>query len=102
LNTEQLGRTRAELRANLERTGLTEAQVLADLRWSAERLDAALHATGSADPVDVWELRDYLERAVRDAGGTPVPFTILTAGNRLRARMWFRLRKAPRHDYSGA
>jgi hypothetical protein len=91
LNTEQLGRTRAELRANLERTGLTEAQVLADLRWSAERLDAALHATGSADPVDVWELRDYLERAVRDA-----------AGNRLRARMWFRLRKAPRHDYSGA
>lgn len=100
LNPEQLARTREELHANLARTGLAETAVAADLGWSAERLAAALTPGGAADAVDVWELRDYLEQAVRDTGATPVPFTVLTPGNKLRARMWFRLRKAPRHDFS--
>jgi hypothetical protein len=101
LNPDQLRRTREELRANLERTGLAEAEVLSDLQWTPERLDAALRSTGSSDPVDVWQLRDYLEMAVRDAGGTPVPFSTLTSANRIRARLWFRLRRAPRHDFTG-
>ncbi|WP_227488355.1 DUF2316 family protein [Brachybacterium subflavum] len=100
MNPDQLRRTREELCANLERTGLAEAEVLSDLQWSRERLDAALHSNGSADPVDVWELRDYLETAVRDAGGTPVPFSTLNSANRIRARLWFRLRRAPRHDFT--
>lgn len=48
----------------------------------------------------MWQLRDYLERTVRDTGNTPVPFTILTRRNRMKARLWFTLRKAPRHDFT--
>ena len=100
LNTEELARTRCELRANLALTALTTAQVAADLDWPASRLHTALHSTRPSDPVDVWQLRDYLDRAVRDSGRVPVPFTILTSRNRGMARMWFNLRKAPRHDFA--
>jgi len=100
LSTDELGRTRSELRANLILTDLTNAQVATDLDWSPERLVAALQATTASDPVDVWQLRDYLELAIRDAGRSPVPFTVLTAGNRNLVRRWFRLRKVPRHDFA--
>ena len=101
LNAEQLARTRRELGANLTVTGLTREQVTVDLDLTAERLAAVLDG-GPSDPVDAWLLRDYLLQAVRDTGGGPVPFTVLTSGNRIKARMWFRLRKAPRHDFSAA
>ncbi|ROS75390.1 DUF2316 family protein [Cellulomonas sp. PhB143] len=102
LTTQELARTRSELRANFELTGLTAAEVAADLGYTPERLDATLGTTGPSDPVDVWELRDYLEQTVRDAGRTPVPFSTLTRGNKLRARMWFPLRRAPRHVFAAA
>lgn len=105
LDAEELSRTRAELAANLARTSLTPAEVAADLafdeaRLDEARLDAALNATESGDPSDVWLLRDYLEHAVRDAGGEPVPFTVLTSQSRRMAERWFALRTAPRHDFS--
>lgn len=99
LTPDQIARTRGELRENLELTGLSEDQVTADLQWPVQRLQAALHVGGHTDPVDVWELRDYLERAVLDAGASPVPFSTLTAENRALARRWFRLRTAPRHEF---
>jgi len=37
---------------------------------------------------------------VRDAGGEPVPFTVLTTQSRRMAERWFALRAAPRHDFS--
>lgn len=100
LDAEELSRTRAELAANLARTSLTRAEVAADLAFDEARLDAALNPTGSGDPSDVWLLRDYLEHAVRDAGGEPVPFTVLTTQSRRMAERWFALRAAPRHDFS--
>ena len=62
LGAEELSRTRAELAANLARTSLTRAEVAADLAFDEARLDAALNATGSGDPSDVWLLRDYIEQ----------------------------------------
>ena len=105
LDAEELSRTRAELAAHLARTSLTPAEVAADLafdeaRLDEARLDAALNPTGSGDPSDVWLLRDYLEHAVRDAGGEPVPFTVLTTQSRRMAERWFVLRATPRHDFS--
>ena len=100
LTTEQLARTRSEVRTNLSLTGLTTGQVATDLDWSPERLHAALHSTGTSDPVDIWQLRDYLERAVRDTGRTPVPYTVLTPGARVMAQLWFHLRAAPCHDFA--
>lgn len=102
LTTEQLTQTRSEIRTNLSLTGLTTDHVATDLDWSPERLLAALHSTGASDPVDTWQLRDYLERAVRDAGGTPVPYTVLTPRARVMAQLWFRLRDAPCHDFATA
>ncbi|MDQ2745133.1 MAG: DUF2316 family protein [Chloroflexota bacterium] len=99
LNVNELAQTRTELLANLELTGLATSAVAADLHFTSDRLDSTLHCRDDCDPVDVWQLRDYLERTVRDTGQTPVPFTVLSARSRMLARMWFRLRKAPRHAY---
>lgn len=100
LNQEELRRTSAELRGNLELSGLTGAVVAADLGFTADQLEDLLALQESQDPVNVWLLRDYLEQAVRDTGREPQPFTVLTTRNRRMARMWFRLRRAPRHDFA--
>ncbi len=102
LNNDELIRTARELQANLVLTGLTKSEVGVDLQLTPDRLAAALSSTEPSDPVDVWQLRDYLEQAVTDAGRTVVPFSVLTEQNRTRANGWFRLRQAPRHDYSQA
>ncbi|MFJ6512938.1 DUF2316 family protein [Streptomyces sp. NPDC091406] len=98
LDPAERDRTREELAANLDLTGLSADTVAADLGFTRDRLGHALGLT--SDPVDVWLLRDYLHQAVLDSGHTPVPFTVLTNSSRLKARLWFRLRKAPRHDFS--
>ena len=97
LNAEERRRTSAELRRNLELSGLSVAEAASDLDFTAARLESTLSVDYASDPVDVWQLRDYPDQAVRDAGGTPIAFTVLTESSRVSARGWFRLREAPRH-----
>ncbi|MCM2415947.1 DUF2316 family protein [Streptomyces sp. RKAG290] len=97
LNTAERLRTSAELKNNLALSGLTLHEVAEDLRFTPERLQSTLEAGTTADPVDVWQLRDYLDQALRDAGGQPASCSALTGRARLKARMWFSLRDAPRH-----
>ncbi len=66
LNDDELTRTVRELQANLALSGLTKSEVGVDLHVTPDRLDAVLSATQPSDPVDVWQLRDYLEQAVTD------------------------------------
>lgn len=89
--------TSEELAANLTLTGLGIDQVADDLGLAPDDVTSLLAMTGGHDPADVWLLRDYLEQAVLDHGGTPRPFTVLTEDSRHLARRWFRLRPAPRH-----
>jgi hypothetical protein len=90
LTAEQVRRTAAELAANLERAGLSAADLPRLTGWAPERVAAALALRG-ADPADVWRLRDVLVAAVRRAGRTPVPFTVLTEQARTAASRWFDL-----------
>jgi hypothetical protein len=92
-NAEQRA-TADELRANLELSGLTSEQVATDLSLTVKQLDA-IFAVKRARPEDVWWLRDYLERAVRDAGREPHPYTSLTPEMRGAAAAWFPLRTPP-------
>lgn len=94
-------RTSRELQDNLARSGLTTAQVAADLRYSLSRLQATLALFAGNDPADVWQLRDYLEQVVRDTGGEASPFTVLTESSRSAAQVWFHLRPAPRRGATG-
>ncbi|GAA2972881.1 DUF2316 family protein [Streptomyces enissocaesilis] len=100
LNDAERRQTSDELQTNFALSGLTTAEVAADLHFTPQRLHSALEADPTCDPVDVWQLRDYLIQAVRDAGHQPAPFTVLTQRSRLKARVWFSLRKAPRHDFA--
>lgn len=99
LNADQRRRTSWELRSNLALSGLTVPQAAADLGVTQRRLERTLDIDDAADPAEVWQLRDYLEHAVRDAGELPVPYTVLTARARHLARVWFPLRRAPRHVF---
>ncbi|HWV76003.1 MAG TPA: DUF2316 family protein [Isoptericola sp.] len=101
LNIIQIRRTRTELKENFHRSGLTPDAIQADLGFSAERLDQALRLRRGTTGPDIWLLRDYLEQAVTDAGAEPVPYTVLTEESRSKARQWFDLLPAPRHDFSG-
>ncbi|MEV1019486.1 DUF2316 family protein [Streptomyces sp. NPDC050264] len=97
LNPAERHRTSEELLDNLARSGLELHDVAADLGRTRERLRGTLDVDPASDPGDVWQLRDYLRQAVLDAGGAPTPYTVLTDRSRGMARVWFRLRKAPRH-----
>ncbi|WP_373680917.1 DUF2316 family protein [Streptomyces sp. b84] len=44
----------------LELSGLTIGEVAADPQFTLQRLHLALHVDPASDPVDVWQLRDYL------------------------------------------
>lgn len=89
--------TSQELAANLALTGLSVEQVADDLDLAPDYVAGLIAMSGAQDPADVWLLRDYLEKAVLDAGATPQPFTVLTEPSRHLASRWFRLREAPRH-----
>lgn len=95
LNAAQQDQVRRELESQFALAGLTEQEAAADLEWTVARLRRTVQLNAGADPVDVWQLRDYIRAAAKGAGRSP-RFTILTDGNRLRASFWFRLRRAPR------
>jgi hypothetical protein len=87
--------TRRELRHNLELCELAPAAIAVELAFTGERLAATLEVTPEADPVDVWMLRDFLEDAVRRAGGRPEHYTVLTETSRADAERWFGLPRRP-------
>ncbi|WP_062520153.1 DUF2316 family protein [Demequina silvatica] len=95
LNRTEVARTGVELTANLERAGITREQVLEDLQFSERRLKETLRVGPASDPADVWLLRDYLDRAIRERGDVPQAWTVLTDQARQRATHWFALREAP-------
>jgi hypothetical protein len=89
LNAAERRATAAELAANLALAGATPDDVAADLRLDAARVRDALAMGPGANPVDVWAVRDSVERLAARAGATPVPFTILTEHARTLAAGWF-------------
>ena len=97
LNAQEQAITSRELQANLAATGLSCAQVAADLGWSSLRLQHTLALGLPSSPADVWELRDYLVETVHALDGEETPFTILTEQARPQAQMWFPLRQPPQH-----
>ncbi|MGV1003645.1 MAG: DUF2316 family protein [Candidatus Nanopelagicales bacterium] len=89
LNPRQRADTRAELRANLERSGLAVSDIAAGLgREPAEVADAIAVGPG-CNPALVWAVRDALEVAVESRGLIPVPFSTLTEAARKSAQIWF-------------
>ncbi|MEV7213278.1 DUF2316 family protein [Kitasatospora cineracea] len=96
LNDGERARTAAELRANLELTGLPAEAVRAELGYGEREFERILGVAG-ADPVSVWRVRDRLEDLVREAGREPVPYSVLTERARVAAERWFALpKRAPR------
>jgi len=90
LNKRERAVTSDELRANLALSGLSESDLQRTLGLDDDRIEAAFDVTGG-DPIDVWLVRDYLERVVSERGGKPVPFTVLTPAARIAAEKWFAL-----------
>jgi hypothetical protein len=87
LSKKQRAATAEELRANFELSGISEDELQRALGIDGDRSDAAFEASG-VDVVDVWLVRDYLERIIVERGGTPVPFTVLTPAARASAEKW--------------
>lgn len=83
LTPAQQRQTAAELQANFELSGLSTADLRQLTGWIQERIVATL-TVDSADPADVWRLRDLLEAEVRSAGRKPVPYSVLTEQARFR------------------
>ncbi|GAA3309777.1 hypothetical protein GCM10020295_75300 [Streptomyces cinereospinus] len=96
LNEQERARTSEELWANLRLAGTTPEDVRTELDFDEQQLRAALAVEPPVRPQDVWLLRDHLEDLVRERGGTPVPYTVLTQRARLAASIWFPLRRSPR------
>lgn len=95
LNRSERLRTSQELTTNFRQADLTSSKVQADPGFTEEQLNNTLAVSQSSDPLDIWFLRDYLQRAVIGAGGTPAPYSVLTEEARARAQAWFGLRATP-------
>ena len=89
LNKRERAATAAELAANLGLAGLDEARLQKALGLTDDQLEAALDASG--DPIDVWLVRDYLDRVILDRGATPLPYSALTPAARASAQKWLAL-----------
>ena len=85
LTPKQEENTRKELRANLEKSGVTVQQAAVDLGTSVEYIEQLLRLEPKRLE-DTWILRNYLIEKVKDAGKTPVPFTALAADHHI---IWF-------------
>lgn len=96
LNAEERQRTSRELQDNLAASALSIEQLARQLGWSAARVESTLAVDSESDPVDVWELRDFLAETTTSLGAKAVPFTVLTSAARMRAAMWFDLRRPPK------
>lgn len=97
LNAEERQRTSRELQHTATTAGLTSEQIAHQLGWSAARTESTLAVDSASHPVDVWELRDFLEETATGLGAEGVPFTVLTEAARRRARLWFALRRPPKY-----
>lgn len=94
LNAEQRAQTASELALNLDLSGLRLRDLEHLTGLGPQELRAAL-AVRDADPAHVWLVRDALETAVRDAGESPVPYTVLTEEMRSSAALWLGVDDTP-------
>lgn len=97
LNAEERQRTSRELQRTATTAGLTSEQISRQLGWSLARTESTLAVDSASHPVDVWELRDFLEETATELGVSPEPFTVLSEAARRRAHLWFALRRPPRY-----
>jgi hypothetical protein len=95
LNAEQMHRTSQELLANRKRCPLDDQTLSQVLGFTPQRLENTLEINAVSKPGDVWLLCDFLEQAITDFGGTPLPFTVLTSQSRAQSEVWFGVRRVP-------
>ena len=77
-NAERFELTKWEMAVNYDILGATPQAIQADLKFSKEEFDRALSVAPGFNPADVWKLRDYLERRIKEQGKKPISFTALT------------------------
>lgn len=95
LGPAQIEQARRDLERLFERSGLAVRDVERDLGFARPRARAAAVLAPGSDPADVWGIRDYLVRAIRDRGLEPVDCLVLSEPNRLKAQRWFELADPP-------
>jgi len=78
LTVKQFEQTRIEMAKNFEIAGLTPEMIQTDLGLNTQDFKNALEVTPRHNPTNVWKLRDYLEKKIREQGKEPCPFTVLT------------------------
>ena len=81
-NAERFELTKREMAVNYDILGVTPQAIQADLGFSREEFDRALAVIPGFNPSDVWKLRDYLERRIKEQGKKPVSFTALVKKER--------------------
>ncbi len=95
LTTEQITHAGGDLAANLELSGLTREEVGAALDFGPRRLAETLRLGPASEPADVWLLRDFLDRAVRERKHGRATWKVLTDAARADAARWFALHTPP-------
>ena len=85
LSEKQQDDTRAELRANLEKSGVSIEQAAADLGTTQGYIMQLLRLEPKRLE-DTWILKNYLIGKVIEAGKTPTPFTALAGDYHV---IWF-------------
>jgi hypothetical protein len=97
LDAAERKRTSEELQANCRLSELSLEDVQAGTGFSPEQLETTIAVAQRANPADVWQLRDFLDSAVRRHGIEPMPYSYLTEEIRASAELWFPPSAGARH-----
>lgn len=95
LNGADRAQASQELMASYNLAGLSRDDIQRDLGLTPHQLERELAVRPTSDPVQMWLLRDYLDRTIRERGRKPAAYTVLTDTARAAAAQRLRLRPAP-------
>ncbi len=84
LTAKEQKQTSIELKKNLAISGLDVSTIMADLNFDKKTFESVLNLSEVHDPTNVWRLRDYMEKKIKEQGKTSYPYS------KLIQNIWFR------------
>ncbi len=84
LSASEKKQTSFELKENMKISGLSQMEIQFDLSIDEKTFISCINMHEVQDPANVWRIKDYLEKKIKQQGKTPYPYS------KLINNIWYR------------